>query len=372
MPVIPLFRPSVGEEEVQAVRDALESGWIGLGPKTAEFERRFAELVGARHCVALNSATAALHLSAMLLELGPDDEVIVPAITFISTAHAVTYTGARVVFADVTPATLTIDPADVERKITSATRAIIPVHYSGHPCAMDELHAIARSRSLSVIEDAAHAAGAEYRGRRIGALSELTCFSFHAVKNMTTGEGGAVTTDSAAHAARLRRLRWVGIDSDTWQRASDKKRYGWYYEVEEVGYKYHMHDVSAAIGLVQLDKLERLNERRRAIARRYDEAFADLPWLETPTVEPWARTAQHTYVVKLERRDELNAHLAELGIATGVHYMPLHHHPVYRAARADVPVAERVWRRLLLLPAFPDLADRDQEFIIENVRRFGG
>jgi len=232
------------------------------------------------------------------------------------------------------------------------------------------VHDVARRRSLRVIEDAAHAVGAEYRGRPVGSLSELTCFSFHAVKNLTTGEGGAVTTDSAEHAARLRKLRWVGISSDTWQRASGKQRYAWSYEVDEVGYKYHMHDLSAAIGLVQMTKVERLNERRRAIARRYNEAFAELEGIETPTVEPWAKTAQHTYVIKLDPRDELNLFLAERGVATGVHYMPLHHHPIYRQPDAAVPVADRVWQRILLLPAFPDLLDQDQEYIIECVREF--
>ena len=254
------------------MRDTLESGWIGLGPRTLAFEDAFALHVGASHCVAVNSGTAAFHLAMLALRLPPDAEVVVPALTFVSTAHAVLLAGAHIVFADVDPQTLNLDPDDLERRLSPRTRAIVPVHYGGSPCAMNEITALARARGAAVVEDAAHAAGAAYGGRKVGALSALTCFSFHGVKNMTTGDGGCVTTGSAEHAAHLRRLRWMGIDRDTWHRTGGTPA-ALEYEVTDLGFKYQMNDIAAAIGLVQLAKLERMNEPaagswRRATTRR--------------------------------------------------------------------------------------------------------
>jgi perosamine synthetase len=368
--VVRLFRPSLGEEEVAAVREALASGWVGLGPRTAAFEERFASLVGAPFCVATNSCTAALHLALLLLDLEPDAEVIVPALTFVSTAHAVVLAGARVVFADVDAATLTLDPEDVARRTTPRTRALLPVHYGGHPCRMDEIHAVAAAAGAAVVEDAAHAAGARWRGRPVGSLSALTCFSFQGTKNITTGDGGCVTTASAEHASRLRRLRWMGIERDTWQRTGGST-HGWRYEVAELGLKYHMNDVAAAIGLAQIPKLELLNQRRRLLAARYDEAFRDLGWLEAPAVADDVVSARHNYAVRLDGRDALIAFLAERGVASGVHYEPLHLQPFYRRERVALPVVEREWRRLVLLPLYPSLTDDEQQRVVDAVRSFG-
>lgn len=368
--MIQLTRPSFGEAELAAVRDVLESGWVGLGPRTAAFEKAFASYVGAPLCVGMNSATAALHLCLLLLDLEPGDEVVVPAITFVASAHAVRLAGGRVVLADVDPATLTIDPVDVERKLSSRTRAVVAVHYGGHPCAMDELGALAAAHGLTIVEDAAHAAGARYRRRFVGQISPLTCFSFQATKNMTTGEGGAVTTDHEGYAARLARLRCSGIDRDTWQRVGGA-RHDWSYDVAEVGYKYHMNDLAAAIGLVQLSRLEERNALRRTKAALYDEAFAGLGWLCRPIVHPWVTSAAHNYAIHVDRRDELHVWLQERGIASSVHYEPLHHHSAYRGIDAHVPAAEQEWRRILLLPLYPELTDRDQARVIEAVRSFG-
>jgi perosamine synthetase len=368
--MIGLFRPSLGDEEAAAVRDALASGWIGLGPRTAAFEERFARHVGAPFAIAVNSGTAALHLAMLALRLPADAEVVVPAMTFVSTAHAVVLAGARIVFADVDPETLNLDPADVERRLSPRTRAIVPVHYGGQPCAMDALAELAASCAATLVEDAAHAAGARYRNRTVGSLSLLTCFSFHGVKNMTTGDGGCITTASAEHASHLRRLRWLGIDRDTWQRVRGTSG-GSEYEVTDLGLKYQMNDIAAAIGLVQLAKLERMNARRRLLAARYDAALGDLGWLSVPVVRPDVTSARHNYAVQLDRRDELRAWLAERGIAAGVHYMPLHLHPFYRPVRGSLPAAERAWRRLLLLPLYPDLTDDEQEQVIRAVRAFG-
>ncbi len=368
--VIELSRPDVGGAELRALGAVLRSGWLGLGRVTARFERRFAARVGARHCVATSSGTAALQLATALLDLRADDEVIVPALTFVATAHAVRYAGARVVFADIAPDTLTLDPVDFARKVTSRTRAVIPVHYAGHPCAMDEIRAVAAAAGIAVIEDAAHAAGARYRGRPVGSLSRWTCFSFHAAKNMTTGEGGAITCASAADAARLRRLRALGMSRDTCGgRGGAGPR--WRYEVRELGYKAAMHDLAAAIGIVQLGKLGTMNRRRRAVVARYDAAFADLDWLEVPREQPWARSARYSYPIRVAARDALARHLTSRGIVTGVHYRPVHHHALYRDREARVPVTDAAWRRLLLLPLHPRLERREQAAVIDAVRAFG-
>lgn len=381
--MIQVFRPSMGEEEVQAVREVLESGWIGLGPKTAEFERKFASYVGAKYAVGLNSATAALHLALIGFGIGKGDKVLVPPITFVSTIHVILYNGATPVFVDVYSDTLCIDVEDMKRKITEKTKAVIPVHYGGHPCEIDEILEIADQQGLIVVEDAAHACGSEYKGRKIGSIGDATCFSFHAVKNLATGDGGMITTDNKEVYELLKRLRWVGIDKSTWKRTeaiekamkSERKeygKYGWYYEVNELGYKYHMNDIAAAIGLVQLEKLEKTNQRRREIVESYNQAFEDIEWIETPVERKYIKSAHHNYVIKTPYRDELNLYLRDKDIATGVHYMPIHLHPYYKGKyNANVPVAERIWKQLLTLPLYPDLRDVDVQRVIDVIKSFG-
>ena len=367
---IPVFRPSYGDAEFEAVKAVMASGWVGLGPKTAEFEKRFAEYLGVRHAVALNSGTAALHLAMVAAGLGKGDEVISTPLTFVSTNHAILYVGARPVFADVEAATANIDPESVRRRITKKTRAVVCVHYGGRPCKMDALEAIAREHNLILIEDAAHGCGGEHRGRKLGTIGRFGCFSFHAVKNLATGEGGAIVTNDDAAAARLRKLRWLGISKDTWSRES-KTQYSWYYTVEEVGFKYHMNDIPAAIGLVQLARLGEMNARREAWARRYDEALADLAWIERPIVEPDTRPDWHNYVIQTDHRDDLNAYLAERGVSTGVHYIPNNHYDMYKNCRGKTPVCERIWQRLLTLPLYPDLTDDDFRLIVAAIHDFG-
>ena len=368
--MIPLFRPSVGDEELDALREVFASGWLGLGPKTAEFERRFAEYVGADHAVALNSCTAALHLSLGLLDLRPGDEVIIPSITFVSTAHAAVYWGAKPVFADVQPDTLCVDVQDFLRKITPRTRALLPVHYGGHPCDMDEIQPLAESRGVALIEDAAHACGASYKGRMVGALSPLTCFSFHAIKNLSCGDGGMITTGQEAHAKRLREWRWMGISKDTWQRTDEGTTYDWQYWVHQLGFKAHLNDVAAAIGIVQLRKLETSNRRRRDIVERYNQAFRGLDWIELPPERHNVKSAWHIYHIKVDARDRLHRHLKARDISTGVHYYPIHLQPYYLENGASCPVAERVWQRILSLPLFPDMTVSQVEQVIEGVLSF--
>jgi perosamine synthetase len=370
---IPVLQPAIGQEEIDAVAEVMRSGWLGLGPKTEQFEQEFAAFAGSRFAVALNSGTAALHLAMEMLNIGPGDEVIVPPITFISTVHAVSYVGATPVFADVEPDTMNVSVEDIERKITDRTKAIIVVHLAGHPCDMDAIYALADSRGIKVVEDAAHACGATYKGRIIGSLGELTCFSFHAVKNLTCGEGGAITCNQDWIARKLREKRWVGISKDTWMRTATDKVYAWQYFVDKVGYKYHMNDTQAAIGLVQLRKLQQLNGRRREIAETYRRELSDLSWIELPKEKPYARSSWHLFQIKLpgeQARDRLIGHLKERDIATGVHYYPCHLHPCYIHLKAVVPVASEIWRRILTLPIHPNLTDDDLDRIVDGIRKF--
>lgn len=378
--MIQVFRPSVTEREIEAVSEVLRSGWLGLGPRTAEFESKFADYVGVEHAIGTNSATAALHLALVALGIGPGDEVLVPTMTFVSTAHVVLYCGATPIFVDIEPDTLNIDLEDAEYRVTERTRAVMPVHYGGHACQMNELWQMADAHNLLVVEDAAHACGSQYYGQRVGGLRSIaTCFSFHAVKNLTCGDGGMITTNQPELAHTLKRLRWCGIDKSTWDRVKTARvvqdhysHYGWYYEVHELGYKYHMNDIAAAIGLVQLGKLENANARRREIVAQYDTAFARIGWLERPVEHDYTTSAHHNYVIKTSYRDALNLYLRERDIATGVHYMPVHLHPYYRNRYwASLPVAEDVWTRLLTLPLYPDLTESEIEYVIQSILDFG-
>lgn len=371
--LIPVLRPSITDAEIDAVVEVMRSGWLGLGPKTAEFEKAIAEKYQAKHCVALNSGTAALHLALASLDLKPDDEIIVSPMTFVSTVHAISYCGAKPVFADVLPDTMNINPGDVARKITPKTRAILAVDLAGHPCDLDELMDLAQEHGLIFIEDAAHANGAYYKGSPVGSIAPFTCFSFHAVKNLTCGEGGAITCQSDWYDKWFREMRWLGISKDTWDRTGGDSTYKWKYWVNGIGFKYHMSDIAAAIGIVQLKRLDMLNLARRRIVQRYNEAFTGLEWLELPVERDYVKSSWHLYQIKLASeamRDRMVTHLANEGIAPGVHYIPSHIHPCYRQYKATCPVASEVWHRVLTLPIFPDLTAEEQERVITSVRRF--
>lgn len=369
---IPVFRPFHGEEEIEAVAAVLRSGWWGQGPKTVEFEKKFAEFVGAKYAVSLNSATAALHL-ALLVAGVEGAEVITTPMTFVSSNHAILYNDGIPVFADIQADTLNIDPDDIERKITPKTRAIMVVDYGGHPADLDRIHAIAAAHNLMVIEDAAHAAGARYKDKPVGSISPLTCFSFHPVKNLATGDGGMVTLDNEEWDARLRRLRWLGINKDTWVRSRDKdtSQYSWEYDVDEVGFKCHSNDINSAIALVQLGRLPQTNARRRAICQLYNEGLADLDWLQLPVEKEGVFSATHNYVVRCDQRDKLGAWLQEYRIATGMHYIPNHLHAVYKPYVTEpLPVVEREWTRLLTLPLYPAMTDSEVSYIIDVIRHY--
>lgn len=371
----------MGDEEVKAVEEVLRSGWIGLGPKTKEFEDKFAQYVGAKYAIGVNSCTAALHLALKVMNV-EGGEVITTPMTFISTNHAILYNNAIPVFADIEEDTLNIRVDEIERLITPKTKAILVVHYGGHPCDMDPILEIAKDKGIKVIADAAHACGAEYKtGRKlqgtgqkwvkIGSIGDITCFSFHAVKNLAAGDGGMITVNDEGMVDRLRKLRWLGISRGTWDR-SKGKAYSWEYNVEEVGFKYHMNDITAAIGLVQLSKLEQTNARRREIVNRYNKAFADLNWIETPVKKEYAKSANHNYVIKVlnGKRDELITYLAENGISASVHYIPNHLYEMYKLFYRKLPITENIWKKLVTLPLFPDLNDEEVELITKCVKKF--
>lgn len=369
---IPVLRPSFGQEEIDAVARVLKSGWAGLGPETAAFEKEFAEYLHVQHVVGVASGTAALHLALLSAGVKPGDRVIVPPITFVSTVHAVEYCGAVPVFADVCKETLCIDPGCVSdaAKNTGAV-AVIPVHYAGQPCDMGSIHRIAQIHKLAVIEDAAHACGAALGDTKIGALgSDMTCFSFHAVKNLAMGEGGAISFSDEWYDRLLRELRWCGISKTTYQRTTEGRTYAWKYWIDKLGYKAHLSDVAAAIGRAQLKKLDANNFIRSEIADRYAAAFKDSRNV-IPLVRRFGPSSWHLYVVVVPDEDTRDRALEKLkahNIAPGVHYYPIHMHPYYRRYQYHMPVAEEMWKRIISLPMYPDLTVADQNRVIEVMR----
>ena len=369
---VPFHRADLGEDEIRAVTDVLRSGWLTMGGRTLEFEGQFADYVGASYAVAVSSCTAALHLALEAVGVRHGDEVIVPTTTFTATAEVVTYCGARPVFADIDPRTFNVDVGDIERRITPRTKAIIPVHFGGMPCDLDEVQELAGRHGLHVIEDAAHSLPASYRGRRVGSISEMTAFSFYATKTLTTAEGGMVTTEDESCAHRLQMMRLHGIRRDAWKRYSSEG--SWFYEVLENGYKYNFTDLQSALGLAQLAKCDAMTAVRRKIARQYTQAFESIGAVEVPVELPDRETAWHLYVLRLNLgrlridRKQFIRELSERGVSTSVHFIPLHLQPVYRRKfqyePGDFPVAEREYERSLSLPIFSAMREEEIEHVI--------
>jgi dTDP-4-amino-4,6-dideoxygalactose transaminase len=373
---LPFSLPLIAEDEIALVVETLRSGWITTGPKVKRFEAEFAEAVDGRHTIAVNSATAALHLALEALGITAGDEVLVPTMTFAATAEVVVYLRAVPVLVDCEPDTLNIDPAAAEAAVTPRTRAIIPVHFAGHPCDMDPLTDLSRRHGLKVIEDAAHTLPARYKGRRVGTMSDVACFSFYATKTITTGEGGMIATDNAELSDRMRMMSLHGISRDAWKRYTSEG--SWFYDVVDTGYKYNMTDVAAALGIGQLAKQHAFWEARRRIAARYNEAFADLPEIRTPVARPEVEHSWHLYVIQLDLdrlrigRDAVIDALKTANIGTSVHFIPLHLHSYYRHrfghCRSDFPRASAAFDRILTLPLYPRMTEADVEDVISAVR----
>ncbi len=381
-PFLPFALPDIGEDEIREVVDSLRSGWLTTGPKTRQFESDFSTFLGdGVEALAVNSATAGLHLALEAIGVGPGDEVITTTHTFTATAEVVRYLGGEPVLVDVDPDTLCIDVAAIERAITPRTKAVIPVHFAGRAADMDGVLTLARRHGLRVVEDAAHAIPTTYHGARIGTLaSDVTVFSFYANKTLATGEGGMVVTRNSAIAARCRVMRLHGISRDSFDRYRSTTP-SWRYEIIAPGFKYNLTDIASAIGIHQLRRVEEMHARRAAIVAQYDAAFVGLPCVPPPQPEPGDVHAWHLYVVQLGEdaplgRDAFIQRMAEAGIGCSVHYIPLHRHPYWReryGLREDqFPAAERYFRGTVSLPLFSCMADGDAERVIETTRSLLG
>jgi dTDP-4-amino-4,6-dideoxygalactose transaminase len=370
---VPYAAPFIGKQEIDEVTDCLRNGWLTSGPKVELFERQFAQFIGVKHAVAVNSCTIALTIALAALDIGPGDEVIVPTLTFCATAHVVEHRGATPIVVDVGE-DFQIDPLAIKRSLSPITRAIIPVHYGGLACDLDSIQQLAEDAGVAVIQDAAHAVGAEYRGRKIGSHGKVTAFSFYASKNMTTGEGGMLTTDDDVLASKVRSLARFGIYKP--REAGGVQ--SWDYEVREAGYKANMTDIQAAIGIQQLRRLDGFISRRKEIAERYSAAFADLQEFLLPHDRPECKHSYHLYAVRITNGSKLNQHsliekLEGMGIGTSVHFIPLHRHPFYQAKYSYkpecFPCAEKLYGQIVSLPLYPAMSDEDVLEVIAAVRQ---
>jgi dTDP-4-amino-4,6-dideoxygalactose transaminase len=380
---LPFALPDVGQEEIDEVTDSLRSGWLTSGPKTRLFEEQFAAYLGTRHALAVNSGTAALHLSLEASGLQGEEYVITTPFTFTATAEVIRYFGAHPLLADIDGSTMNIDPARIHEAAATASaagktiRAILPVHFAGLPCDMEAIRDVARQYSLKIVEDAAHAFPASWRGENIGTIGDLTAFSFYVTKPLAIGEGGMVTTSNEEYARRIKTMRLHGISRDIWDRYSATNP-NWYYEVVAPGFKYNLTDIAASIGIHQLRKANRLRQRREEISIRYSEAFKDLPVILPPGPPEGDIHAWHLYVIRLRRndigidRDQFIEKMAERGIGTSVHFIPLHLHPYWRDKYGfrmeDFPVALDTYRCCVSLPIYSRMKDSDVTRVIEAVR----
>lgn len=369
--MIPYGRQWIDENDIEAVVEVLKSDYLTTGPIIEKFERKVADYVGAKYAVAVANGTAALHAACFAAGIKEGDEVITTPITFAASANCALYCGATPVFADINPRTCNIDVNEIRRKITSKTKAIIPVHFAGQPCEMDEIHQIAKEHQLIVIEDAAHALGAEYKGKRIGGLSDMTEFSFHPVKHITTGEGGMVTTNQKELYERLKLFRTHGITRE--ERFMEKCDGPWYYEQTDLGYNYRITDIQCALGISQLDKLPQFLERRKEIAKNYDRAFQGMEQIELPLQQEGCENAYHLYVIRLKngKRKEIFEELRKAGIGVNVHYIPVYRHPYYQKHgyhKVSCPNAEKYYEECISLPIYPLLKKEEQQYVIEKVK----
>lgn len=368
---IPYGHQWVDNDDIRAMIDVLEGDWITQGPKVDEFESKVAAYCGAKYGVAVSNGTAALHAACAVAGISAGDEVITTPISFLATANAIVYCGGNPIFADISENTLNIDPDEIRKRLSDKTRAIIPVDFAGHPANLDEIMSVAHENKLVIIEDAAHALGAEYQGRKIGGISDMTTLSFHPVKHITTGEGGMILTNSEDYYEKLRVFRHHGINRDNLDEGA------WYYEMHNIGYNLRLTDFQCALGLSQISKLDGYVRRRREIAEQYNEAFAQVPVIVTPLEQGHVKAAYHIYVIQLQlddlrasRREVFDA-LREERIGVNVHYIPIHLQPYYQRTfgckRGDYPKAERYYERAITLPIFPKMSDDDVNYVINTI-----
>lgn len=373
---IPYNLPDITQAEIDEVVDTLRSGWIAKGPRTLKFEKEFAEYLGAKHAIAVNSCTAALHISLLTQNIGPGDEVITTPMTFASTASTILHCGAKPVFADIDYRTGCIDPEEIAKKITPHTKAIVPVHYSGQVCDLDRIYELADEHNLYVSEDAAHALWSRYKGRLIGnKLRGAASYSFYATKNLATGDGGMLVTDRDDIAERARILVGQGMSHNAWNRYA--KGGSWKYDIVEPGYKYNMFDIQAALGLVQLSRIEEMQTRRLAIAARYQEEFGKIDAVEPPFVPEFTTHCWHLYVLRIVPelltidRDQFIVELNERNVGTSVHFIPTHTMTAFRKLgwkEGDFPMAEKHFERIISLPLYPSMTDEQVQYVIDAVR----
>lgn len=374
---IRLFRPSVGKEELENLKTVFDRAWLGLGPMVSQFEEEWSRYIGCKTSIGVNSATAALHLALTAFHFPAGKKVLVPAITFTSTASVVLFNQLIPVFVDVDPETTVMDLDDLRSKIDSDCVAVIPVHNAGYPVPMDSLMALADQHNLKVIEDCAHCAGGSYKGKKLGTWGHIGCFSFEEKKCMTTGDGGMICSDDSDLIESLRAYRWVGIDKDTWRRVESAKgrqeneALHWHYEISVLGYKYNMNDIMAAIGLAQLKKLDAMNARRRVLIGKYLEGIKDIPEISPYTnYNLEGPEAYWFFGIRCQQRDELIVYLKNNDIATGVHFYPLPLHPLFKPYDNGCPVAKEIWKTFITLPSHVDLTEDEITYVIEHLHGF--
>lgn len=369
--MIPYGKQTIEQDDIQAVVDVLKSDFLTTGPKIAEFEQTVADYVGAKYAVAISNGTSALHAACFAAGIGPGDEVITTPLTFAASANCVLYCGGTPVFADVDPRTYNIDPEDIRRKITDRTKAIIAVHLAGQPCDMDAIHSIAREHGLIVIEDGAHALGSVYKGKKVGSLSDMTTFSFHPVKPITTGEGGMIVTDNEEFYKKMVLFRSHGITRD--DSMMTRNDGPWFYQQFDLGYNYRITDIQCALGCSQMKKLDRFLARRKELVARYNEAFADCSNIVTPYQLPATESGWHLYIVQVKNcdRKQVFEALREKGIGVNVHYIPVYMHPYYQEhGYKDVHCAnaEEIYSHIISLPLYPGLTDEQQDYVIDTLK----
>lgn len=366
--MIPIARPFIGREELKNIEKVFKTNWLGMGSSVYEFEKKIEAYLGVRHAIAVNTGTTAIHLALSSIGIGPGDEVIVPSLTFAGSVQPIVSLGAKPVFCEVEPDTLNIDVKAAGECITRKTKAILCVHYGGLACEMDGLLKIARQSKVRIVEDAAHAFGSRYKGKMVGGFGDITCFSFDPIKNLTCGEGGSVTTNSAKLAEILRRKRILGISKDTWMRYKNKR--SWFYEVVTEGYRYHMSNINAAIGLAQFKRFEKFIERKRRIVMEYDRFFKGINGIELLRRD-YYQTAPFNYTIKIRKnRDMFVEYMKNRRISVGINYIPNHIQPFFRKFAKKLPVTERVWKEIASLPLYYDMTRGDIEKVKRYVKRF--